>query len=307
MGEDYYKILGVSRNASLDDIKKAYRKLAFKWHPDRNPENKAQAEEMFKKISEAYAVLSDEEKRKQYDTFGSADQFRQRYSQEEIFRGFDLNEILRSFGFDFGGGRGFTRRTTRGTFDPFADLFGGGHSYEYEMPQRGEDLHFNLSISLEESVFGAEKKIAIPKDGKIDEINVRIPAGITAGKKLRVAGRGSPGKNGGPAGDLYLHINILPHPIFAREGNDIYIEKSISLSQAILGTTIEVPTIDGSIKRVKVPAGTQPNTKIRMKGCGVQGLKGEKGDQYVKITVDIPKKLTSKQEELVRQLAKEGL
>jgi len=306
MAEDYYKILGVDRNASLEDIKKAYRKLAFKWHPDRNPNNKAQAEEMFKKISEAYAVLSDEEKRKRYDMFGSADQFRQQYSQEEIFRGFDLNEILRSFGFNLGGeGRVFTRRTTRGTFDPFADLFGSSHAYE--MPQRGEDLHYNLSISLEESVFGAEKKIAIPKDGKIEEINVRIPAGITAGKKLRVANRGNPGLHGGPAGDLYLHINILPHPIFAREGNDIYLEKSITVSQAILGTTIEVPTIDGSVKRVKVPAGTQPNTKIRLKGCGVEGLKGEKGDQYVKISVHIPKKLTSKQEELIRQLAKEGL
>lgn len=307
MAEDYYKILGVDRKASTEDIKKAYRKLAFKWHPDRNPDNKAQAEEMFKKISEAYAVLSDEEKRKQYDMFGSADQFRQRYSQEEIFRGFDLNEILRSFGFDFSGGRTFSRRTSREAFDPFSDLFGTSRTYEYEIPRRGEDLHYNLSISLEESVFGAEKKIAIPKDSKIDEISVRIPAGINAGKKLRLAGRGNPGIHGGPAGDLYLHINIMPHPIFAREGNDIYIEKSITVSQAMLGTTIEVPTIDGSIKRVKIPAGTQPNTKIRMKGYGVQGMKGEKGDQYVKISVDIPKKLTAKQEELVRQLAKEGI
>jgi curved DNA-binding protein len=306
MAEDYYKILGVDKNASTEDIKKAYRKLAFKWHPDRNPDNKAQAEEMFKKISEAYAVLSDEEKRKQYDMFGSADQFRQRYSQEDIFRGFDINEILRSFGFDFGGGgRVYTRRTTRSSFDPFADLFGA--SQGYEMPKRGDDLHYNLSISLEESVFGAEKKIAIPKDGKIDEINVRIPAGITAGKKLRLAGRGNPGLSGGPAGDLYLHINILPHPIFAREGNDIYIEKTITYSQAVLGTTIEVPTLDGTVKRVKVPPGTQPNTKIRMKGFGVQGLKGEKGDQYVKISVEIPKKLNSRQEELIRQLSKEGL
>lgn len=314
MAEDYYKILGLDRNASTEDIKKAYRKLAFKWHPDRNPDNKAQAEEMFKKISEAYAVLSDEEKRKQYDTFGTADQFRQRYSQEEIFSGFDLNEILRGFGFNVGGGRVFTMgggrgRTSRSSFDPFADLFGGGNtSYGYQMPQRGEDLHYTLPITLEESVFGAEKKVAIPREGRIDEITVRIPPGISAGKKLRVTGKGHPGINGGPNGDLYLHINILPHPIFAREGNDIYMEKTIPFSQAVLGTTMEVSTIEGINKRVKIPPGTQTNTKIRMKGCGVRDLKtGVKGDQYVKINIEIPKKLTAGQEELVRKLAMEGL
>lgn len=213
-----------------------------------------------------------------------------------------------------GGGRVFTMggsrgRASRASFDPFADLFSGAQtSQSYEMPQRGEDLHYTLSITLEESVSGAEKKVAIPRNGQIDEISIRIPPGISAGKKLRVAGKGHPGINGGPNGDLYLHISILPHPIFAREGNDIYMEKTITYSQAVLGTTIEVPTIDGAKKRLKIPPGTQPNTKIRMKGCGVKDLKtGIKGDQYVKVNIEVPKRLTAKQEEIVRNLAAEGL
>lgn len=317
MSEDYYKLLGVDKTASTEDIKKAYRKLAFKWHPDRNPDNKAQAEEKFKKISEAYAVLSDPEKREQYDRFGSTDQFRQAYSQEDIFRNFDLNELLRSFGFNFGGGgtRVFTsgasnRRKTssQGSFDPFADLFGGRERAYGPMPQAGQDLHYNLSISLEESVFGAEKKLALQKEDRIDEINVKIPPGIGQGKKLRLTGKGGPGYDGGQAGDLYLNINILPHPIFARDGNDLYVEKTISFSQAALGTTIDVPTIDGSSKRLKIPPGTQNNTKLRMKGFGVPNLKGGgRGDQYVKINVHIPQRLTERQMKLIRQLQEEGL
>lgn len=312
MAEDYYKILGVDKNATLDDIKKAYRKLALKWHPDRNPDNKAHAEEMFKKISEAYAVLSDPGKRVQYDRFGSADQFRQAYTQEEIFRNFDLGEILRSFGFSFGGGRVFTgtgrkRTYTRSGFDIFEEFFRGG-AEDYTVPQKGQDLHYNLSITLEESVFGAEKKLAIQKEDRVEEISIKIPPGISSGKKLRVAGKGGPGLNGGPPGDLYLNINILPHPVFARDGNDIYLEKSISFTQAVLGTTIEVPTIDGSIKRLKIPQGTQNNTKFRMRGLGVPSLKdGTRGDQYVKINVEVPRKLTEKQLKLVRELQEEGL
>ncbi len=316
MSEDYYKLLGVEKNADADEIKKAYRKLALKWHPDRNPANKAQAEEKFKKISEAYAVLSDPEKRAQYDTYGSADRFRQRYSQEDIFRGFDLNDILRGFGFGGAGARVFTSRTTgrrrpggQGTFDPFADLFGSGDDRSFgHMPQSGQDLQYNLSITLEESVSGAEKKITLQKEGHSDEINVKIPPGISSGKRLRLAGKGGAGFQGGAPGDLYLNIQILPHPVFAREGNDLYVEKTISFSQAVLGTSIDVSTIDGAMKRIKVPPGTQNNTKIRMKGYGVPGLKGGgKGDQYVRILVDVPKQLTDRQQRLIQQLAQEGL
>lgn len=318
MAEDYYQVLGVGKKATAEEIKKAYRKLAVKWHPDKNPDNKA-AEEKFKKISEAYAVLSDPKKREEYDTFGSADQFRQQYSQEDIFRGFDLDEILRSFGFGGAraGGRTTTFRTSRsgGGFqdydDPFAGLFGGrgagGRQYA-NMPQKGQDAEYNLSISLEESVFGTDKKISFQMENRIEDINVKIPAGISTGKKLRLPGKGLPGYNGGPHGDLYLNISVLPHPIFARDGNDLYIEKTIKFSQAALGTSIDVPTLDGTSKRLKIAPGTQNNTKIRMKGFGVPGLKGAaKGDQYIKISIEVPKKLTDKQIKLVEQLAQEGI
>jgi len=314
MAEDYYKTLGIEKTASADDIKKAYRKLALKYHPDRNPDNK-EAEEKFKRISEAYAVLSDAEKRKQYDNFGS-DQFSQRYSQEDIFRNFDFSEILREFG--FGGGGGTFRFSTGGRRrpggyqqhmegDPFSDFLGGQQPYRRQ-PQKGQDLHYNLSITLEESVFGAEKKLALQKEDRVEEINIKVPPGIATGKKLRLAEKGSPGALGGPAGDLYLNITVQPHPLFSRDGNDLYIEKSINFTQAVLGTSIEVPTLDGSIKRVKIPPGTQNNTKVRLKGLGVPGLKGStKGDQYVKIYINVPRKLTDKQEQLIKKLAEEDM
>ena len=306
MNTDYYKILGVDKKASADDIKKAYRKLALKYHPDKNPGNK-EAEEKFKRMSEAYAVLSDPEKREQYDNFGS-DNFKQHYSQEDIFRNFDINQILRDLGFG-GHGGGAGRRThtyQQAGGDPFADLFGG--SQFRQMPQKGQDAEYNLAVTIEESVLGAEKKLSLNKGGKVDEINIKIPQGISAGKKLRLAGKGLPGINGGATGDLYLNISIFPHPIFARDGNDIYVEKSVNFSQAVLGTTIDVPTVDGLAKRIKVPPGTQNNTKIRMKGYGVPNLKGSAGgDLYIKITVNIPKKLTDDQAELIKKLADEGL
>ncbi len=316
MAEDYYQVLGIDKKSSADEIKKVYRKLALKWHPDKNPNNKA-AEEKFKKISEAYAVLSDEKKRQQYDQFGSADQYRQQYSQEDIFRDFDLDEILRGFG--FGGGRGAGRTTFRtgrrggtqsqGYEDPFGGLFGGmgGHQYA-NMQQKGQDAEYNLSISLEESVFGADKKISFQLENRIEDISVKIPPGISSGKKLRLPGKGLSGHNGGHNGDLYLNINVLPHPIYSRDGNDLYIEKTIKFTQAALGTTIDVPTLDGSAKRLKLSPGTQNNTKIRMKGYGISGIKGApKGDQFVKINIEVPKKLSDKQIKLIEQLAEDGI
>jgi curved DNA-binding protein len=321
MAEDYYQVLGVDKKSSADEIKKAYRKLALKWHPDKNPNNKS-AEEKFKKISEAYAVLSNDEKRQQYDQFGSADQYRQQYSQEDIYRDFDLDEILRGFGFGGarGGGRTTFRTSRRGGGsgrddyeDPFAGIFGGGgmgggRQQYANVPQKGQDAEYNLSISLEESVLGADKKISFQLENRVEDINVKIPAGISSGKKLRLPGKGLSGFNGGPSGDLYLNINVLSHPIFARDGNDLYIEKTIKFTQAVLGTTIDVPTLDGSVKRLKLSPGTQNNTKIRMKGFGVPGLKGaSKGDQYVKINVEVPKKLSDRQAKLVQQLADDGI
>jgi curved DNA-binding protein len=311
MSDDYYKILGVEKTSEPDDIKKAYRKLALKYHPDRNPNNR-EAEERFKKISEAYAVLSDPEKRKQYDNFGS-DQFSQKFSREDIFRDFDINQILRDLGFGGLGGQDQAFRSTgrRGHYSfQGGDPFRQGSQEYYQTQQKGEDLQYNLSITLEESVFGADKKLALQKDHQVEEINVKIPAGISTGKKLRLSGKGNAGLYGGPAGDLYLNINVLPHPIFARDGNDIYLEKSIPFTQAVLGTSIDVPTIDGTVKRIKVPSGTQNGTKIRMKGYGVPALKGTgatKGNQYVKINVEVPKKITDKQLQLIKKLSEEGL
>jgi curved DNA-binding protein len=308
MADDYYKILGVEKNAGTEEIKKTYRKLALKYHPDRNPNNPV-AEEKFKKLSEAYAVLSDPEKRKQYDNFGS-DQFSQKFSREDIFRDFDINQILRDMGFGAGAGTGRRGNYSYSGNDPFADLFGQARRDHYQMPQKGDDLQYNLNISLEESVFGVDKKLSLQRDRQVDEINVKIPAGISTGKKLRLTGKGNPGRQGGQAGDLYLNINVVSHPIFARDGNDIYIEKSIPFTQAVLGSSIDVPTIDGTIKRIKIPAGAQNGTKIRMKGYGAPALRGSgsmKGDQYVKISIEVPRKITDKQLQLIKKLSEEGL
>jgi len=207
MSEDYYKILGLEKSSSLEDIKKAYRKLALKYHPDRNPSDKKKAEEQFKKISEAYAVLSDDEKRRQYDQFGS-DQFNQRFSREDIFRGADLNDILRDLGFggrggadfswifDIGGGGSGRRARTYRTDRPFGDFY---RAQEQHMPQKGEDLHYNLTITLEESAKGADKVLSLRKADRVEEINVKIPAGINTGQKLRLSGKGLPGSEGGPS------------------------------------------------------------------------------------------------------------
>lgn len=319
MADDYYKVLGLEKGASIEDIKKAYRKLALKYHPDRNPTDKKRAEEKFKEISEAYAVLSDPDKRKQYDEFGT-DAFRQKFSQEDIFRNFDINDILRSFGFGnlggeytwYGGtgaGGGKRRVFTQRRTDPFEDIFGQqAYGQREQVQPRNQDIEYNLSITLEESVLGAEKKLSLKKGDITEEVNVKIPAGISSGKKLRLAGKGLRGAYGGPPGDLYLNIQVLPHPLFARDGDDLFIEKNISFSQACLGTTIDVPTLGGVSKRMKVPPGTQSNTKIRMKGFGVPHLRGEgRGDQYVRIFVDVPKKPNAKQTELIRKLSEEGL
>jgi curved DNA-binding protein len=300
--KDYYEMLGVGKNASDEEIKRAYRKLAMKYHPDRN-QNKKEAEERFKELNEAYAVLSDKEKRKQYDTFGK-EGFHQRFSQEDIFRGFDFEDIFSSL---FGGrARRESRSAGRGGFD-FGDMFSRTYQGGGRAPQKGQDALYELPITLEEAVFGGEKRISIPKDGKVEEINVKIPAGIPSGKKLRVAGKGMEGRSGGPAGDLYLQISIRPHPVFDREGDDITVEKEIGFAEAVLGTTIEVPTLDGT-KKVKVSPGTQSHTKLRLRGLGVPHFQGTgKGDEYVKVIVRVPKRVSDKSRKLIEELSKEGI
>jgi curved DNA-binding protein len=301
---DYYDSLGVNKNASEEELKRAYRKLAMKYHPDRNP-NKKEAEERFKEINEAYAVLSDKEKRKQYDTFGK-EGFHQRFTQEDIFRGFDFDDILSSL---FGGrGKRESRFGGRGGFD-FGDMFAGQGGYQTmgRMPQKGEDVLYELSISLEEAASGGEKRISYRKNGKVEEVSVKIPRGIASGKKLRLTGKGMQGKNGGPPGDLYLEISVGEHPLFIREGDDLTVEKEINFSEAVLGTTIEVPTLEGK-KSVKIPPGTQSHTKMRLKGLGLPHFQKEgKGDEYVKLIIKVPKKVTEKSKGLIQELAKEGI
>lgn len=301
---DYYEILGVSKNASDEEVKRAYRKLAMKYHPDKNP-NKKEAEERFKEINEAYAVLSDREKRRQYDAFG-AEGFRQRFTQEDIFRGFDFDEILSGL---FGGrGRRETRFGGRGGFD-FGDFFAGQGAYQNfnRMAQRGEDIVYHLSISLEDAAYGGEKRVSYRKNAKVEEVSVRIPKGIETGKKLRLVGKGMEGKRGGPPGDLYLQISVREHPIFTREADDLVVEKEISFSEAVLGTTVEVPTLDGK-KRVKIPPGTQSHTKMRLKGLGLPHFQREgTGDELVKVIVKVPKKVTEKGKKLIEELSREGL
>ena len=302
--KDYYDILGVNKKAGDEEIKRAYRKMAMKYHPDRNP-NKKEAEERFKEINEAYAVLSDKEKRKQYDTFG-AEGFRQRFTQEDIFRGFDFDEILSGL---FGGrGRREFRFGGRGGFD-FGDFFSGQGGYQDmgRMPRKGDDILYELSISLEEAASGGERRVSYRKNGRIEEVSVKIPKGIPTGKKLRLAGKGMPGRNGGPPGDLYLQISVRDHPIFAREGDDLVVEKEVGFSEAVLGTTVEVPTLEGK-KRVKVPPGTQSHTKMRLKGLGLPRFQREgRGDELVKVIVRVPKKVSEKTKKLIEELAREGM
>ncbi|MGI6637837.1 MAG: DnaJ C-terminal domain-containing protein [Desulfobulbus sp.] len=317
---DYYEALGLSQEASAEDIKKAYRQLALKYHPDKNPGNKV-SEEKFKEISEAYAVLSDPEKRRQYDTFGSAG-FHQRFSQEDIFRNFDLDSILRQFG--FGGGLGGGFRTGASTFrssagSPFEHLFQGGMGATASgcrsggcAPQAvaGADLNYTLNISLDDVLHGAEKTVTVRQaTGGQQSISVKVPKGIEHGKRLRLSGQGAPSPQGGPPGDMYLKINLAPHPRFQREEDDLVVEHRISFSQACLGTNIEVETLEGKKFNVKVPAGVQQDARLRIKGHGLPAgpMGGERGDLLVKLAVTVPKTLSPEQEELIQSLAASGL
>ncbi len=319
MASDYYKILGVDKKASADEIKKAYRKLAMKYHPDRNKDN-PEAETKFKEVGEAYAVLSDPEKRSQYDNFGSAG-FRQRFSQEDIYRGSDISDILKEMGLggDFFsrifGGRGGGFRTYSAGGRPAGDPgmggfdFGGPYGGPQPGPARGNDLIYELPLTLQEAFEGGDKMVTYRRGGQTAKVSVKIPPGITTGKKLRLAGKGDPGPPGGAGdGDLYIRVRVMDHPKFKRDGDDLETELEIPYTLAVLGGQAEVKTIDNKTLSVKIPKGAQNGTKLRLKGQGMPRFQASgRGDLYVKLKVAVPKKVTKRQKELLEQLAAEGL
>ncbi len=297
--KDYYSILGVAKTATADEIKKAYRKLAVKYHPDKNPGDKA-AEDKFKSISQAYEVLSDKNKRAQYNQFGAdfferggaggpgggAGGFSGFRGGAGGFSGFsDPRDIFSQV---FGGAAG------AGGFS-FEDLFGGaagmGGGRRRTSARKGNDLQTELEISLEDAIFGTTAKINLGSS----EIQMNIPPGVDTGSKLRVAGKGEAGINGAPAGDLFVIIKIRPHDVFRREQADLICDLPVPLMTAVSGGVVDVPTISGKT-RMKIAAGTQSGTTLRIRGKGIPSLKGgSRGDELVKIQVEIPVNLTDAQ------------
>ncbi|MBT8762315.1 J domain-containing protein [Desulfohalobiaceae bacterium Ax17] len=312
--KDYYKILGVDKNASKEEISKAFKKLAKKYHPDLNPDN-PEAESKFKEINEAYEVLKDPEKRKLYDSLGPNWQHGQNFQPppgyENIrfeFGGqgadFDLggfSEFFKAFfggaGADFGSGSGF-RQTS---------FTGGGFA------ARGQDAEATIELTLEEAYRGGQKSISLQEqvvgpDGvprlQRKTLQVNIPAGIKDGSKIRLAGQGSPGLGGGPAGDLYLKVKILPHTQFKLDGNNVIYDLPLAPWEAVLGARVRVPTLEGQVE-LRIPPGISSGQKLRIKGKGL-GRGARKGDQLVRIVIKSPKSLSPREKELWEKLARES-
>ena len=349
---DYYQVLGVEKNASPDDIKRAYRRLAIKYHPDKNPGDK-EAEAKFKECAEAYEVLSDPDKRRQYDQFGHEGL---RGSGMHDFSRMNVEDIFSMFGFEdffgsvFGGARGGRRTAARAG------------------PSRGYDLETAVELTLQEIAKGTEKTIQFTRQDTCPEcngtggakgskptkcptcngtgqvargggffqmvstcrqcggtgqiitdpckkckgtgrvpkkrtVNIKVPAGVHEGQAIRVAGEGEPGRGGGPHGDLYCYVRVKPHDFFERSGNDLSVVVPISFTQAALGTTVEVPTLDGK-RKLKIPAGTQYGRILRIEGQGLPDIRTHRtGDLYVQILVETPTKLNSEQQDLLRKFA----
>lgn len=295
MPRDYYDLLGVSRGATVDELKKSYRRLAKKYHPDVNKGDKG-AEEKFKEISQAYDVLSDADKRRKYDQFGQwAEQGG--FNPRQGFRtytwttggpggGVDFEEFQRQSGFDLG--------------DLFGDVFGmggvsRGRGRRRPEPQ-GHDVQSTLEISFEEAVLGTERSIGLDRRGRSERLKVKIPAGIKDGGKIRLTGKGEGG------GDLYLKVNVLPHRDFWREDDDLYLEIPITITEAALGTTVRVTTLEGKVD-LKIPAGTSSGQKFRIREKGAPHLgKGGRGDLFVLAKIVVPPDLDEDSKEMLRKI-----
>lgn len=356
---DYYEVLGIQKNASDDEIKKAYRTMAMKYHPDRNPGDK-EAENKFKEASEAYEVLKDKQKRAAYDRYGHA----------AFAQGAGAGGGFGGFNFDFGGAGGFG--------DIFGDIFsefmGGGASRRSSRSEgiRGRDIRYDLEITLEEAYKGLKKEIEIQTAVKCDAcggsgaaegskpetcemchgtgrirrqsgffieerdcptchgtgkvikkpckkcngtgkvaqkkvLEVNIPAGIDTDNRMRLSGQGEAGENGGPSGDLYIFVHVKSHPIFKRDGSDLYCTVPVSMTTAALGGEIEIPCLDGSTEKVKIEEGTQSGTEVRLRKKGMSILQSSAlGDLFVRFAVETPTKLSAKQKELLKQFAAES-
>ncbi len=284
--KDYYKILGIKKDASEEEVKKAFRKLAHAYHPDKSGGDEAK----FKEASEAYTVLSDKQKRAQYDQFGSAGPGAGGFSG-----GFNPND----FGFDFSGfgQQGFDAGDLN---DILSSIFGG------RRVRRGRDVAVDIELSFQESIFGTERKVVInSKLVKQKEVSIQVPAGIDDGQMIRMSGMGE-ALEGGLPGDLYVKVRIRKHPYLRKEGYNLVMDLRVLLSDALLGTDKTLGTLDGEVT-MKVPAGTKHGNILRVKGKGVPMGQGKRGDLYVRIYIDIPEKLSKEQRKLVEELKKQGL
>jgi len=304
--KDYYKILGVEKAASQKQIKKAYRRLARKYHPDVNPGDKT-AEARFKDINEAHEVLSDPEKRQKYDQLGANWQQWQRMGGDP--RGFDWSQW--SAGRQPGGGRVHVEYADLGDLfggsggfsEFFRNIFGGMGGSQYSQrprSRRGQDLEHTVEVTLEEAYRGTKRTFQMDSQ----RIEVKIPPGVDTGSRVRIAGKGGPGVGGGPGGDLYLHISVLPHKAFERNGDDLYREVPVNLYTAVLGGEVAVPTLKGRVM-LKIPPETQSGKRFRLKGVGMPNLKDPKvtGDLYAEVKIVLPEKLSKQEKELFAQLA----
>ncbi|MEW5773501.1 MAG: J domain-containing protein [Thermodesulfobacteriota bacterium] len=312
--KDYYQVLGVGRNASQDDVSKAFKKLARKYHPDLNPDN-PEAEKRFKEANEAYEVLKDPEKRKLYDQLGPNWRHGQNFEPPPGFENIRFHFGGGGPGQGFGGAGGFsdffeTVFGMGGMGGPQGGFHPGAGRAHARRPRRGEDAEVGLSLTLEEAFRGGSKAISLQEqtlgpDGRprlsTKTLDVTIPAGIKDGARIRLAGQGGPGMSGGPAGDLYLKVRIAPHPLFKLEGENVVLDLPLAPWEAALGATVKVPTLDRSVE-LTVPPGVSSGQKLRLRGYGL-GVGAHKGDQLVRIMIKTPARLTDEERELWEKLA----